>query len=120
MKITISQLRRSIRRAIKESIDPVTGAGAQEADEAIIDYFESYAEIFADEALRHERLGPALLSNDNYTVGMWIGQLDSFDEWHDQLKYDGIDVSREYFRQVLKNNGFFDMVAQEAQKKNNY
>jgi len=103
--------------SINETIDPVTGAGAQEADEAIIDYFESYAEIIADEGLRHPEIGPALLSNDNYVIGLYIGQLDSFDEWVDQLKYDGVDVGREYFRQVLKNNGFFEMAAREAQKK---
>ena len=89
--------------SINETIDPVTGAGAQEADKAIIDYFESYAEIIADEGLRHPEIGPALLANDNYVIGLYIGQLDSFDEWHDQLKYDGIWVSPEYFRVTLKN-----------------
>ena len=106
--------------SINETIDPVTGGGAQEADEAIIDYFEAYAEILADEGLRHPKLGPALLANDNYVISLYIGQLDSFDEWVDQLKYDGVEVSPEYLRVTLKNNGFFDMVAQEAQKKNNY
>ena len=106
--------------SINETIDPVTGAGAQEADKAIIDYFESYAEIFASEAMYGSYkgvLGPALLANDNSTIGLYIGQLDSFDEWIDQLGYDGIKVGREYLRQTLKNNGFFEMVAQEAQKK---
>jgi len=131
MRITESKLRKIIRKAItehagvsnasiNETIDPATGAGAQEVDEAIIDYFDSYAEIIADEGLRHPELGPALLANDNYVIGLYIGQLDSFDEWHDQLKYDGIWVGAEYFRVTLKNNGFFEMAAQEAQKKNNY
>jgi len=106
--------------SINETIDPVTGAGAQEADKAIIDYFENYAEIIADEGLRHPELGPALLANDTHAIGLYIGQLYSFDEWIDQLGYDDIKVGREYFRQVLKNNGFFEMAAQEAQKKNNY
>ena len=103
--------------SINETIDPVTGAGAQEADEAIINYFESYAEIIADEGLRHPVLGPALLANDNYVISLYIGQLDSFDEWVDQLKDDGIEVSREYLRVTLKNNGFFEMAAQKAQMK---
>ena len=123
MRTTETKLRRIIRKVIIEHVGDehhVHGGGSHPEDEAIINYFDAYAEIMADEGLRHPVLGPALLANDNYTIGMYIGQLDSFDEWIDQLGYDGIKVDREHFRQTLKNNRFFDMVAMEAQKKNNY
>jgi hypothetical protein len=81
---------------------------------------ENYADIIADEAMHGsyaDILGPALLQNDAYTFYMYIGQLDSFDEWRDQLKYDGIVVGAEHMRMTLKNNGFFDLVAPIAQGK---
>ena len=123
MRIAESKLRRIIRKAIIEHVGDEHhehAGGSHPEDEAIIDYFEEYAEIFAEEALGHEQLGPALLANDNYTIGMYIGQLDSFSEYHDQLRYDGVEVGLEHLRQTLKDNGFFDMVAMEAQKKNSY
>ena len=112
-----------IRKVIKEAIDPATGSGAEEVDEAIFDYMEAYAEIFADEGLRHPVIGPALLDGDSFTFGNYMGQLDSFSEWVDQLKYDGYFVNQsgsEYLRQTLVKASFFDMVSEIAQEKNNY
>ena len=46
MKTTIPKLRRMIRKVIKEAINPVTGSGAQEVDEAIISKLTGKAAVY--------------------------------------------------------------------------
>jgi len=129
MKITKRQLKRIIKEEysalkrnamIRESIDPVTGIGSQEADEAIYDYMESYAEIFASEAVEHYILGPAVLQGDISMIAQYIDRLESFNEMLRMLKYDGVIVSARYLKQTLQESPFFDMMIESAQDMMEY